>query len=529
MRGRPLFALVLLLAVAVFLRFHRIDYDLPEVKYVDSFKFVGEAARMVEAGSLKPAHFQYPGLYVSILAGLYQVVPNASEAGRHLLASLVAAAFGVGLVAATAGLARQVVSGTTGLLVATALAALSIVGVSYSRIPAADALSAFFSTAALAILAARPTRLLPYAGAGIAIGLAAGAKLSGLIVLPLALYTSVAAGRATDSRTFAFRALGLTAATAGLVFLATTPWIFTMWTEYSERFLLEVQLQRSGQIGRIQRGYLDYLFSRTPTWEMPWLGTSLLTDPGAAALAFAFFGAVLAFSGRANFAAGLCAWTVVVTLVSISGPGRLKAIRFLIPALPAVYALAGLAFERLGARGPARARAAIGLVLASAVLAQPALSAWSYVAALGRPSTNALARDWVREKVPPASRVLLGPFFTDDLRPLLANETSLRRVGARQYRHTARPEDNPELNPVYSGALVDKCRQGGIEYVVLNSYFDGGLSRCPDNERWFPESVRAYEEFTTRIGREADKVFAVDGRSAGRFGPSIAIYRLRAN
>ena len=135
----------------------------------------------------------------------------------------------------------------------------------------------------------------------------------------------------------------------------------------------------------------------------------------------------------------------------------------------------------------------------------------------------------MRDNVPPGSRVLLGPFFTDDLRPLLANETSLRRIGARQYRHTARPEDNPEANPIYSGALVDMCRKGGIEYVVLNSYFDGGLSRCADNERWFPVSVRAREEFMARIGSEAEKVFAVEGRPAGRFGPSIEIYRFPSN
>jgi hypothetical protein len=46
-RRPPAVGLGLVLALAAALRFYRLDFDLPEVTYLDGFKFVGEATRMV--------------------------------------------------------------------------------------------------------------------------------------------------------------------------------------------------------------------------------------------------------------------------------------------------------------------------------------------------------------------------------------------------------------------------------------------------------------------------------------------------
>jgi hypothetical protein len=147
--------------------------------------------------------------------------------------------------------------------------------------------------------------------------------------------------------------------------------------------------------------------------------------------------------------------------------------------------------------------------------------------ALRGPSTNALARDWLGRNVPAGSVVFVGPFFTDDLAPLPFRFEQLRAVGARLYRLPPEVGRSPEREPIYSPWLVDELRRRGVEWIVLNSYFDDAFSPVPENLRFFPRSVGGYEAFMARLREEADLAYAAIGWADCRLGPDIRVWHLR--
>jgi hypothetical protein len=398
--------------------------------------------------------------------------------------------------------------------------------VTQSRTPAPDTLCVLFMTIAVAVAARRPGPLGRWAAAGAACGLAAGAKWTGTFAAPAIAVAAVATAWRERSAGRLVRIATVSAGSAALALLATTPFLLGSWPAYQRELGVVAAVQRVGEIGCVQLGPLDYLLSRTPTWHQPWLGTSLTADLGLPALLFAAGGLVLAASGRLGFAGGLYAATAVAFLASISGTGRLKAIRFVLPAVPLLAALAGAAAER--ALPPAvRRRPLVWLAVGAALIALPVHRSLEYVAALQRPSTNALAREWMRAHVPPGSIVFVGPFYTDDFFRLPFRFQWLRGVGARIYRLPPGAGASPERNPIYAPDLVDALRQAGVEYVVLNSYFDAAFTRVPENERFFPVAVASYEAFQARLAREAERILARPGWRERRVGPDIDVWRLR--
>lgn len=148
-------ALGVILTVAALVRFHRLDFDLPEVPYVDAFKFVGQAAGLARTHTWEPTHFQYPGLYVYVLVAVYRLFGLTSTYAQHLVATALSASFGVGLVAATAWTARTV-CGSMGAVLAATLVALSPIAVNQARMPTPDTASAFFFVLAVTLPIARP-------------------------------------------------------------------------------------------------------------------------------------------------------------------------------------------------------------------------------------------------------------------------------------------------------------------------------------------------------------------------------------
>lgn len=518
-------SLALVVLVAIGLRCYRLDFDLPEVQYVDAFKFVGQAGQLAASGSWRPTDFFYPSLFAYLLVVLYRAFDVTSVYGQHVVALSVAAVFGVGVVGVAAWAASRLSSGL-GIVLAAALAAASPILVSESRTPAPDTLCAFFMSLAIVVASGRPVALRAWGASAAAAALATGAKWTGAFAAPILAATAVAtAWRARSPRLFWRIALVVTVVGAG-VLLATTPYLVPLRDAYLGAFRYTATVQRAGQIGRVQDGWLDYLVSSTPTWEAPWLGTSLLSDVGLPAVLLAGAGLGMAASGRLGFAGGLYAATVGAYLLTVARPGGLKALRFLLPIMPFLCALAGAVVERT--LPPAvRNRYPVWLAVVLLVAGAPVFWSLQYIDALRRPSTNLSVREWMREHVPHGSGVFLGPFFTDDLRTLPFNFQWLRDVGPRQYRLPPDVGPSPERNPIYGPELVDGLRRARVEYVVLNSYFDGALSRIPENERYFPRAVATREAFIDRLRNEADLIHAQPGWREGRIGPDIEIWRLR--
>jgi hypothetical protein len=66
-----------------------------------------------------------------------------------------------------------------------------------------------------------------------------------------------------------------------------------------------------------------------------------------------------------------------------------------------------------------------------------------------------------------------------------------------------------------------------MEYVILNSYFDGAFAPVPENLRFFPQSVAGYDAFMARLREQADLVHEEIGWGLGRIGPDVRVWRLR--
>src|SRR5262249_60332324 len=109
---------------------------------------------------------------------------------------------------------------------------------------------------------------------------------------------------------------------ARVAFPGATPSFPSLPAQYMSDFAYTLACERGGQIGRVQLGPLDYLLSHTPTWETPWLGTSLPSDLGLPALLLVIGGLGLAATGGLGFGGAVYAPTAVGSAAGVSGPGR---------------------------------------------------------------------------------------------------------------------------------------------------------------------------------------------------------------
>jgi 4-amino-4-deoxy-L-arabinose transferase-like glycosyltransferase len=515
----PLFYLLL---AAAALRFYRLDFDLPQGAYIDSLRFVDQAARMAGEGTLRPTEFLYPGLFTGLLAAVYKLIGADSPYVCHLTARVLSASFAVGLVWATWAMTARI-GLEAARFIAAALAATCVVSISYARLATADSAMLFLLTAGLSVLAGRSRSPWSYAWAGLLIGLSAGSKYTGFIGLPFLVFAALAAAWWHQDRLTAYLGVPLGLAAAAAAFLATTPYLLVTPESYLQRFSLETVIQSAGQIGEIQLDWTDYLWSKTPVWEAPWLGTSLAANLGPTLLAAAALSTLAALSGLFGFLPFFYASFAAVYLASASRPGHLKAARFLLPALPCLYALTGWAAERFLLSNLRRARRAALPAVCLALLAVPSWKCAAYLRKLHTPSTNTLALGWMSSHVLKGSLVFMSPFFTHNLYELPLRFVQQSGMAARIYRLPEGP--NPERDPVYHADLADSLRKAGVRYLVFNSYFDGAFAPTAENLRWFPNSIRNYEAFMARVKERAQLVYSVQGESAGRFGPDIEVFR----
>lgn len=514
-------ALGLALLAGAALRFYRLDLGLPEVVYVDAFKFVNAARDMIASGSWAPRDYQYPGAYTHLLASLYWITGARSDYAVHLIAQAVAALFGVALIALTFFAARQV-CGRAAAALAAALTALSVTFVTLSRIPATDTMLAGFMTAGVWMIARERAEPRHALAAALCLGLAVGTKFTGLYLgLFLFLALAVAAIR-TRSTVFPISRLALCTFAALLALVITTPWIVPRFMEYARAFAFEMETQRYGQIGRVQLGWADYLVSPTITWEQPWLATSLLYNDGPLLLLAALAGCAMALSGRFGKPLRIHAAYVALYLLLISGPGHIKAMRFLAPVLPSLYILASWMLERWTARG----RRALFILAALVALAVPAYKTFNHIATARHETTNARAFRWIKANIPPDAILLVSPFFLDNLEALPQRKLHLPEVGSRQYRIPGKPLLNAELTPIYYPQLLDELRGLGARYIVTNSYFDDAFAAVAENRRWFPRATAGYKLYLGRLLRETALVYEDLGHPAGRPGPDVRIFRL---
>ncbi len=250
-------------------------------------------------------------------------------------------------------------------------------------------------------------------------------------------------------------------------------------------------------------------------------------------LGLALVAVALAVAGRLGRGAFLLAAHAVVFLAILCRPGHVKAVRFLLPILPALFVLAGLLVERGLARltgwrsSPGIERSLAVLVIAGLLL-WPASRSLPYVAMHRRESTTARAHAWIAEHVPSGSRVMVWPLFEEDLLTLPYNFLTIDGYGTRQYNLPASIGFSPERQPIFVPELFDQSRDAGLQYVVVNSFLGCQFSPSPENVKWFPVSVEQYGRTMEHIRQSSDRLFEIRGWEERRPGPDITVYGVHA-
>ena len=180
------------------------------------------------------------------------------------------------------------------------LTAVSVECVTTSHVACTDTLTACFVSLRWPLPLRRPQLATWAAAVAPLAGLATGMKFSGASVGPFVLLVAIVnAARVRRPGLAARDAASSANAIAALVL--TTPRFFMDLGDYMARLRYEGAVQRYGQLGHVQYGWFDYLFSMTTTPEQPWLYTSLVVNIGPLLLATAGIAVVLAWPvARAN-------------------------------------------------------------------------------------------------------------------------------------------------------------------------------------------------------------------------------------
>jgi 4-amino-4-deoxy-L-arabinose transferase-like glycosyltransferase len=405
--------LALILVAAFALRVWNIDYGLPFVYSIDEGSHFTSRAVEMFWQDFDPGYYQNPAAYTYLVYGLLRAMygplgsifdlqfANVTEQFDKnpteiwIAARTLAAGLCVGGVAATYWAARRLWGVREGL-VAAAVMAFAFLPVAYSRVAVTDvgALIGVALSLGLAVWAYERGRLLAFALAGAAAGLAVSFKYTaGLALLPVAI-AALARLRSDGMRAAGGLALG--GALAAIVFVALNPYLFdsldAWWSDIRDQAEVARDQPKPGQGSGGVSYYLDSL-----TWGLGW----------AAALA-ALAGAVLEL--RRDLVRGLMLIAVPVALfVYLIAQSRYFG-RWLLPAYPALAMLAAASLSQASSLLPnPRWRPAALTGLCALVLLQPLAADVRSAQVLGREDTRQQARDWLEAHYPPELRASVEP------------------------------------------------------------------------------------------------------------------------
>jgi hypothetical protein len=529
-------ALALLVLVALGLRLWGIDHGLPYVFNADeNAHFVPRAIGMF-GHSLNPDYFINPPAYTYLLHvafwarwGGREAIGDAFAAdpgGAFGLARVLAAVLGAAAVGFLAWAGRRFCDWRVGL-VAGALLAVAFLPVHYAHLAVNDVPALAPLCLSLVGIAGvyRRGRLLDYALAGAALGVAGATKYTAGIALLCLLAAAV------TSRSNSIAGLALAGALAVAGFLVANPYAVLDWDSFREG--LEQQSQASsdggGKLGLVgDSGILYYL--GTLTWGLGWL-------PALAAAAGAVW-----LSIRDRRLALVLVPAPVVFLLFMGIQDRFFA-RWLLPIYPLLCLLAAWAAVEAAQR--VRAGRLWPVAAAGALLcAQGLVFSIHNDVVLVRDDTRALARAWMVENIPEGDRVVIEPIAPDQWamdpgHPSAATGTGNRWIKWPTSRFRGRVVKLEDFERTLRPSLLDRYERAGYCHVVTGSTQYGRALTEPEE---VPNAIRFYDQLRKR----AEVVYRVSPRGDDpvrgfsfdfsfnsypldyqRAGPEIVIYRLR--
>jgi 4-amino-4-deoxy-L-arabinose transferase-like glycosyltransferase len=452
-------------ALALFLRVWRIRQGLPD--FLDEAIPFRRALRMWDpltgAVDWNPHLFHYPSLtfYLHLAvqklhyaagaaAGLFHGAPDyllafeTDPTPHALLARLLCVGFDVATVWCVGRIGRRLGPGVGPL--AALLVASSPTMIPTARAIYTDTFLAAFAVAAVAVMLAwrewgGGARL---AAAGVLVGLAAGSKYPGALLLaPLALVV------AERDRWRALRSWMWCAAVAAATGLATTPFALLDLPTFRRDFGFVSAMVAEGHLGNLGRaGFLFQL--RHLTRDLGWPGVALLGAAPALLLA-ARLAAARRAGARGDVGGGdrqvagwvhlpgtartrLVLWACLLVFGVPVALAHIEVERYLVPVLPFAALLAADAALSVAGLVAARARPAARVALA-ALLTLPSLAAGFGSAALDADATRVEARRWIERHLTTRELILQETYGA----PLLERMTAVAVRTGRVFR-SASPE-----------------------------------------------------------------------------------------
>ena len=515
----------LIVAGGLVLRVRNNDYGLPYVYNVDEGSHFTNRAVEMFGGDANPGYFQNPSGFTYLVhlalrlrnfddvVQQFKVDPTAIYVTGRTLAAIICMAGVVCVFLA----ARRLWDERTAVAAAAVLA-FAFLPVAYSRIAVTDV--GTLAPVALAILfsirALDKRRLLDFALAGAAAGVAIGFKYTaGLVLLPVLL-----------PAVRQWRGAPVALAASAVAFFVTTPYFFIDFG--TARHQIEAQADTAGDFAKLgqssDNGFLYYLDSLT--WGLGW----------AAALA-ALAGLVLVFR-RDRLRAVLLALFPLALFVYLAVQSRFFG-RWLLPAYPILAMFAGYALARASEIAPRWRWAALCVLLALA-LAQPVAADIRTMRLLGKEDTRELARDLLVDRLPPASRVVIEPAVPARWYRLRRPRSKVPTTRKQFVRGFAR--DIAETRIDYAATLtperIDRYRELGFCVVVTmsgirgraeNDKVPGALAyyRRLEREAELIDSFTPYKEGAKPPRFHFDLSYNYYPREFNRPGPEVRIYRLK--
>jgi hypothetical protein len=530
-----------------------VSYGLPDLYHPDEPRIVERAVRFHQ-GDLNPRFFNWPSLYMYLLAGVYGVVFGGLHGGvsgafardpslLYLLGRLVTALFGAATLAIL-GLTGRLAYGRTVGILAAGFLAVDLLHVRDSHWVTTDVPLTFLVTLATyyALRYWREGRLMDAIAAGLVAGLATSMKYPGALVF-LALLAAHAARRPgwTLWRRVAGRDTLAAAGVAAGGFILGTPFALLTPVAFLRGVLDELREVHTVQFGNEADapGYLFHLVYSLPA-AMGWPLYLL-----------ALAGLLWALAARGARETVLLAFAVPYLLVIVTWSSRFE--RYVIPLLPSFLLLAavvvaqgiGWLAERWPRGGKSSLRvAAVSITAAAALLITPGLArVAAYHRLLGRPDTRALGADWIEHQVPPSTRIALEPYSL--MLPVARGQVreAPESLAELQQVPAALPPDGPGREDGYwlvrlDTYDLDRLLRDGVQYVVLSGFVYQRHRQACDR---YSAACRFYadlekraqlvfnvspgiEDVTLRVGDIYSPLTRL--RERQHPGPAIRIYRL---
>ena len=386
--------LAAILIGAAVLRLHGLAWGLRHVPDHDEIVFVETTRAMIRAGDLDHRFYEYPGLFIYMLAPLLAFFPagKAVDPAAYLAARSFVAVFSIASVALVFFLARRLAGAGAGILAA-ALMAVAPIEVWTTHMIRSDVLLEPLALASLLWFHRMGGRLRDDVWSGVAVGLTAAVKFTGVLIAPAYVVARIARSGVRWQR------LLLAGGVSALVWFAVTPYALIRPSAYRAGVWTQTGYFYSGtSIAPHFLAYVDFYVRA--------ILKGVGGPPDAAGSPSALVPiAACALLGLISLRRAWRAWLplvvypAVLILVLSTAESRLSRLALSCVGPFVVMAGAGLAATLKRSR-------ALGGTLGAVVLAMPLWHSLEIGHGYAAPSSLDLTLDWLQTHVPRGARVL---------------------------------------------------------------------------------------------------------------------------